>query len=90
MKKKIIYLMSASVFLITVRMAAAPLPRLSPLKDRFTFAVPVKKAPMIDGKLEKEVWGTVPRAKYFQVKDGPTAGVSKQTSFQICYKNLKT
>lgn len=85
MKKKIIYLMSASVFLITVQMAAAPLPRLSPLKDRFTFAVPVKKAPMIDGKLEKEVWGTVPRAKYFQVKDGPTAGVSKQTSFQICY-----
>lgn len=66
MKKKIIYLMLASVFLITVRMAAAPLPRLSPLKDRFTFAVPVKKAPMIDGKLERRFGGLCPAQSIFR------------------------
>ena len=85
MKKTLCCFVFTGLLFTVIQMTAAPLPRLSPLKDRFTFAVPVKKAPMIDGKLEKEVWGAVPRAKYFQVKDGPTAGVSKQTSFQICY-----
>ena len=60
-------------------------PYLAPIADRFTFAVPMKKAPVIDGKLEKEVWGNIPRAKYFRVKSQLTNSVTKHTSFQIGY-----
>ena len=60
-------------------------PWLSPMNERFTFAVPVNKAPVIDGKLEKDVWGNVPRAKYFHVKSMLSKSVTKQSSFQICY-----
>ena len=65
--------------------AAVKLPVLSPAKDRFTFAMPVKKAPVIDGKLEKEIWNSVPQAKFFQVRDLVPTSVGKQTSFRICY-----
>ena len=67
------------------QLIAAPLPNMANQSDRFTFAQPVDKAPVIDGKLEKEVWGNIPRAKYFQVGKQLTKSVTKQTSFQIGY-----
>ena len=61
------------------------LPWLANANDRFTFAAQVNKAPVIDGKLEKEFWDNVPKAKFFQVKKAQTNSVTKQTGFQIAY-----
>ena len=80
--------MSLAAIMAVYSLCAMPLsrqPKLSPLENRYTFAVPMKKAPVIDGKLEKEAWGVVPRTKYFQLKNRLTSSITKQTSFQIGY-----
>lgn len=87
-KMKTKYLLTFALAAMLGGVYARPLskqPHLAPIKDRFTFAVPVKKAPVIDGKLEKDVWGNVPRAKFFHVKSMLSKSVTKQSSFQICY-----
>ena len=61
------------------------LPWLANVNDRFTFAAQAQKAPVIDGKLEKEFWDNVPKAKFFQVKKSQTNSVTKQTGFQFAY-----
>ena len=83
--EKMLALAAAMTLCCAYGAPASKLPHLSNVADRFTFAVPVKKAPVIDGKLEKEVWENVPRTKYFQVKNLMTNSVTKQTSFQIGY-----
>ena len=64
---------------------AAALPELNGIEDRFYFAYPVKKAPVIDGRLEAEFWNRIPRAKYFVIDNRQTDSVSKPTMFRIAY-----
>lgn len=85
MKKTIVAFFAISVASMVCQLVAAPMPTLSPASNRFTFAVPVKKAPVIDGRLEKEFWDNVPRAKFFQVQNLSTTSLTKQTSFRIAH-----
>ena len=55
------------------------------LRDRTYMAYPVKTAPVIDGKLEKEFWSKLPRAKYFTINDYKNSSATRQTVFQIGY-----
>ena len=55
------------------------------LRDRSYMVYPVKTAPVIDGKLEKEFWDKLPCAKYFTVNDLDSDSVTRQTSFRIGY-----
>ena len=84
-KKIMLLLASTSALVSLYGRPMDKLPWLANVNDRFTFAAQVNKAPVIDGKLEKEVWGKVPRAKFFQVKKAQTDSVTKQTGFQIAY-----
>ena len=75
----------AGVPLMAQKKPALKLPQLNVPNHRFYFSYPVQQPPVIDGKLEKEFWSKLPRAKYFTVNDYKNSSATRQTVFQIGY-----
>jgi hypothetical protein len=71
--------------LMAQKKPALKLPQLNTPNNRFYFSYPVQQPPVIDGKLEKEFWSKLPRAKYFTINDYKNTSATRQTVFQIGY-----
>ena len=85
MKYELIKIIVAASVTAAELMLAAALPELNGIQDRFYFAYPVSKPPVIDGRLEADFWDRIPRAKYFVIDGRQTDSVSKPTMFRIAY-----
>ena len=56
MKYELIKIIVAASVTAAELMLAAALPELNGIQDRFYFAYPVSKPPVIDGRLEADFW----------------------------------
>ena len=61
------------------------LPQLNTPSKRFYMVYPAEDTPVIDGFIEKDFWGKLPRAKYFTNNTKENESATRQTAFRIAY-----